>query len=201
MSVLAKIVALWGSKSSSPRGKRLYIIDAAHLFSSGRGSRLSPRDQIHVLQKLSKFAEKEGISVQAVFEGRPLREVGHGEKFGGVTVFFAEKSGKLSDLVYDLFKKGRRRSAVVVTSNRDIEKKISGAGGATIRSATFRKGMEVGPSGGGNSSSQQRRRRRPPRPRSKEDSRERKKPERQKSSKPGGNSESDTVRDLIDLVE
>jgi len=202
MSVLDKIVALWTTKGS--RGKRLYIIDAAHLFSGGRGhGRLSPRDQVQALQKLSRFAEKEGIRVQAVFEGKPLREVDHGGDFNGVKVFFADKGDKLPDLVLNIYRKGRRNSPVVVTSNRDIEDAVRGAGGATIRSQTFRKGMDNGSSGGsGRSEGARGRGRQRPRSRGQRRRPKQDQPQPQKQRSEGGKgSEEQAVRDLIDLVE
>ena len=104
MSVLSKLMAFWTSKAGGRRGKQLYIIDAAYLSGPGRGhGRLSPREQIQILQRLSRFAEQEGIRVQAVFEGRSLREVSNGEEFRGVTVFFAENGNEIPDLLMHLY--------------------------------------------------------------------------------------------------
>lgn len=160
------------SGGARPGGKRLYIIDAAQLYGSGGNDRLSPRDQIQVLQQLARFADKENINVQAAFEGRALREVAHGGSFSGVTVFFADKTPALHDLVVSLFRKGSRGSRVVtvITGNRTLEQRVASAGGQTMRPSTLRRAMENGGGGGGGDRDRDRgpsqRRRRPPRRRS-----------------------------------
>ena len=129
------------------RSGRLYVIDAAQL-AGGNSERLSPRDQVQVLQHLSRFVEKEKISVQAVFEGRELREVAHGENYGGVQVFFAENTANLQNLLLDLLKKGlRSKQAVLVTGSRPVEERAISMGGMTMRPSTCRKAFENG--GGG----------------------------------------------------
>lgn len=146
MSVLSKLIAFCTGNA----GKKVYIIDAAQLSGPGRpGGRLGPRDQIQILQRLSRFAEQEGIGVKAAFEGKSLREVANGEDFGKVTVFFAEQSKDLTDLLIDLYKRAGN-SAVMVTSNPAVERAVQEVGGSTIRAMTFRKGMDGGGGGGGN---------------------------------------------------
>jgi len=214
MSVLSKLMAFWSSKAGNGRGKQLYIIDAAHLSGSGRGQgRLSPREQIQILHKLSRFAEQEGINVQAVFEGKSLREVANGEKFREVTVFFTENSTEIPELLIDLSRRARGRSAVVVTSNTEVEKKVIALGGSAIRSTTFRKGMEGGGGGGGDGGNSRGgfppRHRQRQRPRGGRRHDRRPDQQQQQSSQPdnsGSEQDSpppsdDPVRNLIDLVE
>ena len=145
MSILDTIKAFFSGDS---RSGKLYIIDAAQLSGSG-SERLSPRDQVQVLQHLSRFAEKEKIGVQAVFEGRALREVAHGENYGGVQVFFADTTANLQNLLLDLLKKGMRsKQAVLVTASRPVEERAISMGGMTMRPSTFRKAFENGGGGG-----------------------------------------------------
>ena len=212
MSVLSKLMAFWTSKAGGRRGKQLYIIDAAYLSGPGRGhGRLSPREQIQILQRLSRFAEQEGIRVQAVFEGRSLREVSNGEEFRGVTVFFAENGNEIPDLLMHLSRRAGSGSAVVVTSNTEVEKQVIAKGGSAIRAATFRKGMDggVGGGGGGDFGGHPPRQRQRQRPRGRRPDR---RPEEQGSnSAPQGGEPAaepappaptdDPVRSLIDLVE
>ena len=143
--ILYDVVKSWFSGSGTGR---LYIIDGAQLVGSGSSDRLSPRDNVHVLQMLSRYAQKEAISIQVAFEGRPLREVAHGGEYGGVTVFFADKQAALQDMILDLVRSGARRQKVVlVTAQRQIEEKAVSAGAQTLRPSTLRKAMENG--GGG----------------------------------------------------
>jgi hypothetical protein len=167
MSLFDTIRSLF-SGGARPRGKRLYIIDAAPLHGSGGHDRLSPRDQIQVLQQLARMADKENINIQAVFEGRALREVAHGGSFSGVTVYFADKTPALHDLVLSLLKKGSRSYDVtVITGHRQLEQRVASAGGLTMRPSTLRKAMENGGGGGGGDRDRgpSQRRRRPPRQR------------------------------------
>jgi hypothetical protein len=144
MSIFDTIKSFFAGGS---RSGRLYVVDAAQL-AGGNSERLGPRDQVQVLQHLSRFAEKEKISVQAVFEGRELREVAHGENYGGVQVFFADSTANLQNLLLDLFKKGlRSKQAVLVTASRPVEERAISMGGSTMRPSTFRKAFENG--GGG----------------------------------------------------
>ena len=141
MSILDTIKAFF---SGGSRSGKLYIIDAAQLAGGGN-ERLGPRDQVQVLQHLSRFAEKESISIQAVFEGRALREVAHGENYGGVQVFFADSTANLQNMLLDLLKKGlRSKQAVLVTASRPVEERAISMGGSTIRPSTFRKAFENG---------------------------------------------------------
>lgn len=142
MSLLGVIKSWFSGGGSS----RLYIIDGAQLVGSGSAvERLSPRDQVHVLQQLSRFAEKESIDIQVAFEGRSLREVAHGGEYGGVKVFFADKQAALQDMILDLVRSGARRQKVVlVTNNRQLEEKAARTGAQTLRPSTLRKAMENG---------------------------------------------------------
>jgi hypothetical protein len=219
MSFFDAIRALWAPKGGH-RGKRLYLVDAGRLLGSGSGGeRVSPREQVQVLQQLSRFAEKEGIGVEAVFEGRALREVANGEEFGKVTVFFAEKASDLPGLLIQRLRAGLRRSGVtVITSNSQVEKEAADLGGSTMRPSTFRRAMENGQGGGdrdrgGDRGDRDRggrgRRHRPqgraPRPQQPPPQQQPSQPQEPSSGAPPGappaDSSKDSVRDLIDLVE
>lgn len=218
MSIFNTIKAFFAGGS---RSGKLYIIDAAQLFGGG-SERLGPRDQVQVLQHLSRFVEKEKIGVQAVFEGRALREVAHGENYGGVQVFFADSTANLQNLLLDLVKKGlRSKQTVVVTSSRQVEERAILMGGLTLRPSTFRKAFENGGGDrggdhGGRGGRDRRRgdRRRPPRqPRASQDQQAPQQGSEAPAAAPSSNGASeqppqnnppkgnDSVRDLIDLVE
>jgi hypothetical protein len=212
MSILDKIKAFFTGGS---RSGKLYIVDAAQL-AGGDNERLGPRDQIQVLQHLSRFAEKENIGIQAVFEGRALREVAHGENYGGIQVFFAENVANVQNLLLDLLKKGlRSKQAVVVTSSRPVEERALSMGGSTMRPSTFRKAFE---NGGGDRGD---RGRGDPRRRDRRRSHRQQRPHQEHQAPQGGGEqavassggasdqpsqnnppkEKNSVRDLIDLVE
>lgn len=195
MSFLDKLRTWWTFKQNSgQRGaQRAYILDCAGFLGSRRnGGRTSPSDQIQLLQRLARFAEKERIKLNAVLEGKELREVRNGGTYKGIVVHFADRSKSPSDIVVQLLKETLRRSPVtVITSDRHLEERVLVTGGTSMRGSTFKKALEsvAGSSSGRNDSGGPRRR----------SSRNRRRPPRKKD-KPGQDSDS-SVRDLVDLVE
>ncbi|MFH0879852.1 MAG: NYN domain-containing protein [Lentisphaerota bacterium] len=225
MSFIDKIRSMFSSEGGgeSRSAKRLYLMDAAKILDDKAG-RIGPREQLQVLQQLSRFASQEKVRITAVFEGRPLREVENGGEFSGITVYFAEQSSAVQEQIVRLFKKESPRAVVVVTSDAQLEKTVADQGGATLRVSTFRKAM--GSNGGGNgggggghgdrSRMQGGRRRhfrqRPPsRPGDQEStggespaSEQQSEPQQPRPQQPqggGDHGEKDSVRSLIDLVE
>ena len=91
MSFMETIKSFFGSASGSARrNTRTYVVDGARLVDEKTGRRMAPRDQVQMLNALSRVAKQEGLEIQAVFESdRPLREVEHGGEFNGVKVFYA----------------------------------------------------------------------------------------------------------------
>jgi hypothetical protein len=204
MSWFDRIKALFGAgPAGGGRGRKVYVVDGGRLFGQGSGGRLSPRDQIHVLQQLSRFAEREGVSAQVVFEGRPLREVDHGGTFGVLRVFFAENGEALAKTIIGL---ARARGAVVVTGDRQIEQQAAAVGAETMRANTLRRAMDGDGSdrGGGQGPRPPRRRQRGGRGDRGDRPRPPEQPAQEKPAEPAppsGSGPQDSVRDLIDLVE
>jgi hypothetical protein len=184
-------------------------------LAESRGAGVGPVERLQVLKRLAQFAGREQIRVQAIVGGRPLREVNHGGNLDGVTVYFAENAQDATDQIAKLYRGG----AVVVTSDAQIEERIAGLGGQTIKISTLRKAIE-GDGGGGQEirgdRSQRRRGDRPPRrdrgergdrgdrdqrprpdrePQGQDSEPQEQRPER---SEPRGDS---SVNNLIDLVE
>jgi hypothetical protein len=166
MSIGVKIKKMFrgGASSFDPTGQ-LVIIDGTTLHEGRRGSsKLTPRDQIDILQALSNICTREKFVVQVVFAGEPLRKVDHGEFFDEVKVLYAQDDVTTTDLVMELIAATTLKQIVVVSSDVGLEAKAAGKGATTLRSGTFRKGFEeFNPgSGGGNrrgGNSPQRRRR------------------------------------------
>jgi predicted RNA-binding protein with PIN domain len=144
MSWLDKIKALFSLGGTARQGGKLYIVDA------GRGQdRRHPREQLYSLQRMGRFAQKENIRIQAVFEGRDLREVQNGGEYQGVTVYFTDRADAVPGKILDLVRDGQRRHAVtVITGDNGLEAKVGAAGSACLRPSTFRRVIEDGRSGG-----------------------------------------------------
>ncbi len=142
MSLLDSLKGLFsGSSADAGPTADLHIIDTER-FSGRNGGRdrVSPREQVAMLQQLAAFAEKEKIRLCAILEGRPLREAPDRGEFKGVQVFYAERSEDVSRIALDLV--GRNRNALLITQNRDLERQAQAAGAQTLRSGTLRKALE-----------------------------------------------------------
>jgi hypothetical protein len=147
MSILGSLKQLVGggvAEESFP-SSRLHVIDATR-FNGGR-ERPSPRDQLALLNQLAAFAGREQVQMVVILAGRPLREVGDGEEYKGLQVWFAEAPDQLAGVV---LKQARRGSqALVVTQDREVESEVQAAGLETMRVTTFRKALDEGGSGSG----------------------------------------------------
>ena len=67
MSVLDKILGFFsGGGSARQAGQRLYLLDAARLLDEkANGNRIGPREQVQILQQLSRFATQEKVRMVA----------------------------------------------------------------------------------------------------------------------------------------
>ncbi len=148
MSLMDTIRALFTPRDSRQPATRTLVVDAARLSEHRGGARLSPREQLQVLQQLARYAKQEGLNLHAAFEGRSLREVDSGAVYNGVTVHFAENATALEALLLNLTRKlSRRGSASLVTGDKNTEAQALKAGLNTLRAVTLRRAM----SGGGES--------------------------------------------------
>lgn len=138
MGFMTAIKSLLGGSTPGMRnGKKAFFVDCARLCDEKTGRRLSPRDQLALLNALSKIHEEEGFDVAAIFEAeRPLREVNNGEEYKGVVVYFADDSDKLIESALQLAKKG---SYTLVTSGPSLESKATENRIPIFSSSTFRK--------------------------------------------------------------
>jgi len=212
MSWLSKMFGGGGSAASV--GASRIIVDGSRWMDARGNDRQSPRDQVQILQVISRFAKLEKLETQVVFEGRPLREVSEDGEFNGLKVFFTEKQGSAGDLVVARARSTGPRGLLVFTADQAVEQKAAELGCIIMHPSTLRKaidggsaafgeqqgGAPMGRRGGGDQ------RRRPM------GNRPQQRPQQQRSSAPAeGNasagastpspSANQSVRNLIDLVE
>ncbi|RKX32432.1 MAG: hypothetical protein DRP22_02295 [Verrucomicrobia bacterium] len=188
MKSFLKNIRMWWKLRRSVKGARsTYIVDGSDLNQELRSRRrMAPREQLALLDRVSRFARRENIKLVVVFESRPLRKVPQGAEYRDVAVYYAGMRDNLADTILNLMHKLRGRTEVtVVTSNNQLEDRIRQSGGRIMRCSTFRKALES------TSGREQRRERRPPRRRSAEQPA----PSRRESRGPG-----DTVESMIDVV-
>ena len=70
--------------------KPLLIVDMISLLKfHGTKNDFSPRSQLQVLRKLSKFSLKENLKIIAVLSGEPLHKAPKGKKFDNIKVHYS----------------------------------------------------------------------------------------------------------------
>lgn len=197
MSILRKISGIFaGPDATGEDSNTLLVVDATSLGlgqKPSKSNQLSPRDQIDVLQQLSRINRSELFGVEAVFEGKPLRKVDHGHMFDDIVVYYQEAATDVPDFIFTRAKANSgRKDVTVVTSDRRLEERLAGAGIQTIRTSTFKKAFD-GKNGGRDGGNK---RRRPPRRRN-----EKRGDREAKNEAPKEQAAHDDVSQLIDLVD
>ena len=149
MGFMNAIKSLFGSTGEADgKGSRTYVVDGARLVDEKMGRRMSPREQVQLLNALARVAKQESLDIQVVLESdKRLREVDEADQYNGIGVYFAEDSDKLVETAMRLAKKGN--NSVMVTSAPNLESKAIAAGYTPLCSATFRKAFLSGGFGGG----------------------------------------------------
>lgn len=152
MSLLDSIKAAFAGKPSvgqTPRDtSKVYLVDAEKL-AEARDGRIGPQERFHAIQMLSRFAEREKITLVAVVGGRPLREVAHGESFNGVRVFYVDAEKTMAEQLQQVLDRELRGRAVVVTNDKQLEATLVGRGVGTLRLTSLRRALDSNNSGDG----------------------------------------------------
>jgi len=129
-----------------PAEERVYVVDATGMVDPRQrngGGQASPRDHFAILRMLAQFAGREEIEIQAVFTGRPLREVGEGQEFKGVRVFYAENGAGALARMKDLIRKlAVRKDVVLLTADTALEREAGELGAVCMRLSTLRKSFD-----------------------------------------------------------
>lgn len=151
MSLWNSIRGVLGSKPAAMERSpaKLYVVEGDRVADSRGGDRMGPVERVQVLQRLSQFSEREQVKIDVVLGGRALREVAYGEKFGPLTVYYAEQQSALVDQISKLFEDGGGKgSVVVIASDRQVEERIANLGGRMLRVSSLKKALEGGSGGG-----------------------------------------------------
>ena len=193
--------------------KSVLVVDtAAVLRTKGMRGRVAPRQQIQLLRALSRFVQREKLSVTAVLVGDPLDKAPHNKVFDHVRVRYTKSEETLNkELCKALSQAGS--AGVLVTEDVALENRVLRTGKSTLRVSTFRKllddGVEQNENNGGNNNRPQNNRRerdrgrdrdRGPRPNRNNN------PQQQQSRPPANEADEqrggdDTISQMIDLVE
>ncbi len=176
------------------------VIDGLSLNESmGMKGKAAPRNQLQLLRRLARFAQREKVGMVVVLSGTPLNKAPAGKKFEGITVVYS-KSPEVHAKYLAKAAKAKGAGAILVSGNAAAEK-IAGKGVKKMRISTFRKAFDVGgeneaperSEGRGRNNRPQRRR---PQKQKGGDNAPKKERQPQKEM-----SEADAINELIDLVD
>ncbi|HIE10252.1 MAG TPA: hypothetical protein EYP62_01400, partial [Kiritimatiellae bacterium] len=139
-SFLKNIRMWWKLRCSVGRARSTYIVDGGDLSQELRARRrMAPREQLALLDRVSRFARRENVKLFVVFESRPLRKVPQGAEYREVGVYYSGGRSNLADTILNLMHNLRGHTEVtVVTSNNQLEERVRQSGGRIIRCSTFR---------------------------------------------------------------
>jgi G3E family GTPase len=171
------------------------VVDMLSLFESlGMKGEVSPRTQLQVLRRLTRFAEREGVEVIAVLSGAPLHKAPKGKKFDQVKVLYS--ASKVVHAKY-IARQAAACEGILLTNDEAVEK-AAGRRVAKMRISTFRKAFDISQADGEHTDSSEGRGRRRRRPRRRDEGSSR---QPQAEKKETDHQSDDAINELIDLVD
>ena len=188
--------------------KTIVVVDGLSLNEAlGMKGKVPPRNQLQLLRRLSRFAEREKVGMVVVLSGSPLHKAPAGKKFEEAMVVYSKSPEAHAKHVAKVAR-SKGDGAILVSGNAAAEKIALGGGVQTMRVSTFRKAFDTGGSGaeggsdrpergGGDRSNRNRPQRRRPQKQSGEKQSGQRKPERP----PKEPSQNDAINELIDLID
>ena len=178
--------------------KKTIIIDGVSLNESlGMKGKVPPRNQLQMLRRLSRFSQREKLSVVVVLSGSPLHKAPARKKFEEVTVLYSKNNEAHAKYIVKTAR-SHGAGAILISDNSAVEKS-AGGGMQLMRISTFRKAFDANGSdadGSERSNGNRGGRSRQPRRRQPKPSAE-KTPEKPKKE----SSDSDAINELIDLID
>lgn len=127
--------------AGKPAGRK-YVMDGRSLLQPREG-RIQPRDIFGLLNRISRFAEREKVEIRVVFEGEPLNRAPDGKEVSGVSVFYEKTADACKTRILRLVKESRDR-VTVITQDPDLDRHVLAAGGDVLSTGTFRKVLDAG---------------------------------------------------------
>ena len=186
--------------------KTVVIVDGVSLNEAlGMKGKIPPRSQLQLLRRLSRFAQREKLSVVVVLTGSPLHKAPAKKKFEEIMVLYS-KSPETHAKYTAKIARSKGSGAILVSMNSSIEK-VAGSGMKTMRMSTFRKAFDVGGNDNDGSDRSERgggdrgNRNRPPRRRQQKQSGGNNEPKPKQERPPKESSDADAINELIDLVD
>ncbi|QBG47467.1 hypothetical protein EGM51_08700 [Verrucomicrobia bacterium S94] len=189
--------------------RTVLVVDVVSLNEAiGQKGKIPPRNQLQMLRRLARFAQREKLGVIAVLSGTPLNKAPAGKKFEEITVLY---SASMDDHAKYLAKTVRSEGAgAVLISGNVAAEKLVGSQVKKMRVSTFRKVFDTGGDDGGNdraeggngnrSRGNRLQRRRQKKNNSGDNNTNNCKPKAERKPKEN-KSEADAINELIDLVD
>ena len=119
--------------------KPLLIVDMISLLKfQGMKNDFSPRAQLQVLRKLSKFSLNENLKIIAVLSGEPLHKAPKGKKFDNIIVHYSSSLTNHSKKIASL---SILKNGILVTNDESAEIKVKNRV-ETMKTSTFRKAFD-----------------------------------------------------------
>lgn len=190
--------------------RTVLVVDVVSLNEvSGQKGKIPPRNQLQMLRRLARFAQREKLEVIAVLTGTPLNKAPAGKKFEEITVLYSKSPEEHAKFLARTAQ-SKGAGAVLVSGNAAAEK-MAGNGVRKLRVSTFRKAFDTGGDDGGNGGNERFEggnnrsrgnrppRRRQPKQKNKDSDSKRNEPKGERKQKPS--SETDAINELIDLVD
>jgi hypothetical protein len=123
--------------------KSVVVVDGLALNAvAGLKGRVPPRNQLQVLRRLSRFAQREKVEVIAVLSGSPLNKAPQGKKFEEMEVRYSKSEEEHGKYLIKTAKSFGGRTVLVVGD--ELAEKEIGNSVRTMRMSTFRKAFDTG---------------------------------------------------------
>ncbi len=175
------------------------VIDGLSLNESmGMKGKVAPRNQLQLLRRLARFAQREKVGMVVVLCGTPLNKAPGGKKFENIVILYSKKPDVHAKFLVKVAK-GKGAGAILVSGNAAAEK-LAGNAVKKMRVSTFRKAFDVGGESEGveRGDNRSRNNNRPPRRRPQKQGGGK---EQRQERPPKEASEADAINELIDLVD
>ena len=99
--------------------KPILVIDMLSLFRSlGEKGNISPRIQLQILRRITKFSDRENIKVIAILSGEPLRKAPNKKYFDNELIFY---SSSFSTHLTKAIKVAKSKNGVLVSDDENIK--------------------------------------------------------------------------------
>jgi len=123
--------------------KKIIVVDGVSLSEAmGMKGDVPPRNQLQLLRRLSRFAEREKVNLVVVLSGTPLNKAPAGEKFEKIQVLYSASAEAHAKYVLKVAR-SKGSAAVLVSGNASLERTAVGRGANTMRLSTFRKAFDA----------------------------------------------------------